>query len=450
MVTGTVVDTIGPDDAGWGVDATCNMRLPAPRLCGSSRRRTGGRRRGWALAIAPSDVAYDRPFADVGEETGSMCTRVEGGDRGMSRRTLMAAAIAAGGAMVPAGAAWAGRPPGSARVALGATPRVVETVLGPVGAGKVRWALAHEHFFVDFSGPTRRDYMDVDWSDVTGACVNSARTLRAQGVDLVVDWTNMGVGRNVLLLRDIARQTGVSIVCPTGIYKSLIPPELRGEGVGAIARHFHRELTRGIDGTRVRAGWVKCATTEAGPTATDTRIHRAAARAAKAAGCTLSLHSPHYEATLAVVATLEREGFDLRRFVWGHSQVSSVEQHIALARRGAMVQYDAISANQDAFFAGPTDDDSMLDRIEEMVEAGFGHRVVVSADASVFVNPARFQYDRDNSYVMRTFVPKLRRRLGADATRMVLRDNVLAAFRRGDRVPKRAPASTSARSSLPG
>ena len=114
---------------------------------------------------------------------------------------------------------------------------------------------------------------------------------------------------------------------------------------------------------------------------------------------------------------------------------------MALARRGAMVQYDGISAARDEFFGGPTDDESMLDRIEAMVRAGFGDRVVVSADASVFVNPPRFQYDRDNDYVMRTFVPKLRQRIGSEATRRVMRDNVLRAFRRGDRVPGRRRGS---------
>jgi predicted metal-dependent phosphotriesterase family hydrolase len=311
---------------------------------------------------------------------------------------------------------------------------ILETVTGPVKGGGIRWALAHEHMFVDFYGPTSDDYMNVDWANVTGACVDSAMELRAQGVDLFIDWTNMGVGRNALLLRDVAKQTGLKIVCTTGIYKSYVPPFFAKLSVSDIAAHFYRELTGGIDGTSIRAGWVKCATTEDGPTASDTRIHRAAALAAKRAGCTISLHSPHPEATNAVVKTFESEGFDLRRFLWGHSQVSSSTDHIAMAKRGAMVQFDAISALSDPFFHGPTDDGSMLDRIEAMIDAGFADRVVFSTDASVFVNPAKYQYDRDNTYLYRDFIPKLRARIGEDNTRLVLRDNVIRAFRRGDRV----------------
>lgn len=365
-----------------------------------------------------------------------MCRHLDEAATRLDRRTLL---LGAAGAVVAAGLGRAVAAPerASAATDVGAGAvggLVLETVTGPVRGHKVGWALGHEHFFVDFLGPTDPRYMDVDWADVTGACVNSALELKAQGVNLFVDWTNLGVGRNALLLRDVSRQTGMHVVCATGIYKSLVPPQFEEASIAAIARHFFDELTKGIDGTPVRAGWIKCATTESGPTASDTRIHRAAARAARRAGCTISLHSPHFEPTLAVVETLESEGFDLRRFVWGHSQPSTVEQHMALAARGAMVQYDAISAESDPFFGGPTDDESMLDRVEAMLDAGFGDRVLVSADASVFVNPHRFQYDRDNTYVFRTFLPKLEERIGKTAARKVLRDNVIRAFRRGANV----------------
>jgi phosphotriesterase-related protein len=312
---------------------------------------------------------------------------------------------------------------------------VLETVTGPIRGADVTFAVAHEHLFVDFLGPTDPGYMDVNWSAVTAASVASVNVLRSQGVNLLVDWTNLGVGRSVLLLRDVSRQTGMKILSPTGIYKSLVPPEFANKSIDEIAEHFYDELTTGVDGSPIRAGWIKIATTETGPTKTDTRIHRAAARAAKKAGATISAHTPFTDATLAVVKTLTDEGFDLRRFVWGHAQPSPVEDHIKLAKRGAMVEYDAISTGEDTFFHGPTDDASMLDRIESMVDAGYGDRVMVTTDASVFVNPSIYQYDRHSDYLYATFAPKLRARLGDAAANKILRDNVIYAFRKGSRVP---------------
>jgi predicted metal-dependent phosphotriesterase family hydrolase len=354
--------------------------------------------------------------------------------RGLLRRG--AGALVAAGLTGSILARSAGGAPSAARAPAGRDVDnvVLETATGPVRGTQITKALAHEHLFVDFYGPTDPRYMDIDWTQVNAACLASLQTLRSQGVNLLADWTNIGVGRNALFLRDMSRRSGMNILCATGIYKSLVPPEFRGMTIDQIAGHFFRELTRGIDGTTIRAAWIKIATTESGPTRSDTRLHRAAARAARRARSTISLHSPFADATDAVVRTLVSEGFNLRRFVWGHAQPSSVEDHQRLARRGAMLQYDAISAASDPFFHGPTDDESMLERIAAMVDAGYGDRVMVTTDASVFVNPPEFQYDRNNAYVYATFEPKLIARIGAEATARVLRDNVIWAFRRGGRV----------------
>lgn len=60
---------------------------------------------------------------------------------------------------------------------------------------------------------------------------------------------------------------------------------------------------------------------------------------------------------------------------------------------------------------------------------------LVSTDASVFVNPGIYQYDRHNDYLYGTFAPKLRARIGDATANMILRDNVIYAFRKGSRVP---------------
>ena len=324
---------------------------------------------------------------------------------------------------------------GGSRFALAETSEkfVLQTVTGPVAGADIEKAMAHEHLFVDFHGPNAAEYMDVNWSAALGASVTSALELRGQGVNLVIEWTNLGVGRNVLLLRHVSRQTGMNIVCPTGIYKSLVPPAMADLSVARLAEHFMRELTMGIDGTNIRAGFIKISVSSDAVAETETPFHRAAAIAAKETGCTISMHCPHANVANEVVATLEAEGFKLDRFVWGHSQPSSNEDHLKMVGRGATVQFDAISADSDPFFNGPTDDASMLDRIENITN-GHPDQVIVSADASVYVHPSKWQYDRDNTYVYRYFEAKLIERLGEDMARHVLRDNVIRAFRRGDNV----------------
>ncbi|MGH6879573.1 hypothetical protein [Hypericibacter sp.] len=310
----------------------------------------------------------------------------------------------------------------------------MQTVLGPIDGATVKKALAHEHMYVDFFGPNDPNYMNVDWDAALGTCVNRGLELVSLDINLIIEWTNIGVGRNVLLLRDVSRRTGLNIVSPTGIYKSLIPPSFAGLNADQIAQRFIDDLSKGVDETPIRSGFIKMATTEDGPTETDTMIHRAAAIAGRETGSTISLHSPHYAATKQVIATLQSEKFDFKRFVWGHAQPSKLDEHKEVASMGATVQYDAIGARSDPFFHGPTDDKSMLDRVEGMVKAGYDKQVLVSADASTFVNPQKWQYDRDSLYVHRYFEPQLTERLGAALSTQILRDNVIRAFRKPDKV----------------
>ena len=294
----------------------------------------------------------------------------------------------------------------------------IETVTGPVGFDGFTSALAHEHLFVDFLGPDHPEYCQVDWREVRIECLERLDSVRRAGVDLLVDCTGIGIGRNVDLLRDVSTSSGIRIVCATGIYKSLRPPELVEATIEELADLFVRELTIGVAGTDVRAGFIKLATTDAGPTAEETLIHRAGAMAAVATGSAIVLHSLRAEAAEAVLEGMEREGFDPTRLIWAHAQESTLEENLALASRGVAISLDAI---------GTSDDREMLDRIEQLVAAGAGDRVVVSSDSSLVVHPVELAYERDIGYLPRTFGPKVEERFGRALREALTRDNV---FRR--------------------
>ena len=318
----------------------------------------------------------------------------------------------------------------SARARLTPNTARLQTVTGIVPGRSITKALAHEHMFTDFMGPQRNTYMDVNWSNKIGAAVENATVLRAQGVDLVIEWTNIGIGRNVVALRAVSQQSDVRFVCPTGIYKDMVSSALTGSSVSGMAAHFVGELAKGIDGTAIRAGFVKTACTESGATREEIKILRAAAIAAKATGAALGLHGPHAKTVRGVLRVLRKEGFSLERFVCAHAQVSSLDDNKRLTDAGAFVQYDAIGATTDQFFGGPTSDEAMLERLEGMIAAGFEDQILLSTDAAACINPPAAQYDRNNGYLYRYFEDKMKERLGVRRTRMILRDNVVVAFRR--------------------
>lgn len=366
-------------------------------------------------------------------------------NRAVGRRTLMAGGLAALAATTLD--RWSGAPAradtGQNRpTQLAQAPQpdlreaILETLTGPLRGDQVVRAVAHEHLFVDFLGPATAGYMDVNWAEVTGACVNGVKALRAQNVNLLIDWTCYGVGRNALLLKDVSRQTGMSIVCATGIYMSLFPsPAYADASIDELAAHFEHELTRGIDGTRIRAGFIKIATpnTPEGPRPSDIKVHQAAARAAVRTGATIATHCFFHGAMTAIANIMEKEGFDLRRLVWGHAAVGSTPpQHIELAKRGLWIQIDGMGAPSDPA-RRPRDDDTLLNNIDALLQAGVD-RVMASTDATIYVNPPQRQYYRNNTYLYQYFLPKLEAKIGKEAAKKLLTDNVVAAFRRGDKV----------------
>ena len=274
----------------------------------------------------------------------------------------------------------------------------IETVTGPIDGDMVGLALPHEHVFVDLLGPDHPDFCRVDWSEVRTVCVDRLADLRRQGVDLLVDVTAIGIGRNVGLLREVSEATGVKIACATGIYKGLVPPEWSDATAEELAEHFVRDLTEGIDGTDMKAGVVKLATTETGATPRETDVHRAGA-----------------------MAVLEAEGFDSARLTWAHAHDSTVEENLELAGRGVTISFDAI---------GVKDDAEMLDRIEALTEAGHGEQIVVSTDTSVWINPPEMAYERSIEHLLGTFLPAVEACLGAETRTRLARDNVVRAIGR--------------------
>jgi phosphotriesterase-related protein len=310
----------------------------------------------------------------------------------------------------------------------------LQTVTGPVGANAFAFALAHEHLFVDFLGPSHPDYGRVDREEVRAACLERLAPARGGGRRPPRRLHVPGYRPDVALLREVSKASGIAIVCATGIYKALRPPRLLGASADELADLFVRELTVGIDDGDMRAGFIKLGTTESGPTEDETIVHRAGAMAAADTGAAIVLHSPMADVAETVLATLEREGFDPARLVWAHAQESTLDANLALAERGITVSLDAI---------GTSDDEDMMQRIERLAEAGLDGQVVLSSDSSLVVHPLELAYERDIGALPRTFLPRVEARLGRDLRDRLVRDNIARAYGRRQPEPAR-PAERSA------
>ena len=253
---------------------------------------------------------------------------------------------------------------------------VIQTVLGKVPVTTLGLILPHEHLFTDLRGPDTPGYARGDPQRVLQVMKPYLDEAYAAGVTALVECSTIGVGRNVTVLQRLAEATPVHIVAPTGVYReAYIPSTLRESSLEELAEAWIADLTVGMDGGEVRAGFIKIAVSDDGPTQLEVRNIRAAARASLATGAVIASHTIASESARREMDLLEEEGLDLSRFIWVHANAAaSSREHIQAARRGAYVEFDAVGML--------TVDQQLLVRYTlDLAEAGFSERILLSHDA---------------------------------------------------------------------
>lgn len=169
---------------------------------------------------------------------------------------------------------------------------VVETVAGPIDAGQLGLTLIHEHFFSGDEAVTAQWPHARDHEHEHRLARESAEAVRRHGVRTVVEPTAMLLGRDVRASRRLAADTGLQLVACTGIYTyDHLPQFLANRSADFIAELFVHDIERGIQGTEVKAAFVKCAADRPGVTERIEKVHRAAARASVQTGAPIMAHS---------------------------------------------------------------------------------------------------------------------------------------------------------------
>ena len=280
----------------------------------------------------------------------------------------------------------------------------IMTTLGPMGADDLDMILPHEHVFVDLRTPDQPGYAEADPAAVVALMGPEIVRARDAGVSAIVECSTVGVGRRADIDRAVSEATGFPLVVPTGVYREPWVPRWAHEASeDDLFEWMLRELDEEIEGTGVRAGWIKLSAGDDGLKASEAKILRAAARAANATDCVIGSHTIAGRVVRNQLDILEDADVSPGRFIWIHTQAEAdVALHLEIARRGAWIEYDAIGSDDfdDAFF---------IDRIVGVLDAGFGDRLLLSQDRGWY-DPAQpgGGTPRPYTYLGDRFLPALR------------------------------------------
>ena len=257
----------------------------------------------------------------------------------------------------------------------------VNTVLGPIDSGELGCTLSHEHIATGSAG-MRHTYPEFfDREGTTEAAVVALKQAYDVGVRSYIDASTFDLGRNIEMMQEVSRRSGVHIIAATGSHQA-IPRVFRTASPDAIAPLYIREVEEGIEGTRVKAGIIKSASDRGGMTELEVVVLRAVARASKHSGAPVYTHtwSPDRVGEQQI-RVLEEEGVDLDRVYIGHSNdTNDVDYILGLLEKGVWVGLDRFPGGR---YPGVPLWEERTEIIKRLLDAGWGHKIMLGHDHSV-------------------------------------------------------------------
>jgi len=331
----------------------------------------------------------------------------------------------------------------------------VMTVRGPISARDLGITLMHEHVFIDLSllwdpptsewqeplvdaeitlanrgllqvGPyvSRRNLVLDDF----GVAVAELAPFRQLGGRSVVELTTTGIRPQPAKLREVSEQTGLHVVAGCGCYTQRShPPEVATVSEAELLERLLDEIANGLGGTDVRPGIIGEIGTSSPVHPDEAKVLRAAAAAQAKTGLAINVHIAIFRReALAALDILEAAGADLSRVVISHlDEQPDTAYHRAILERGVYVEYDTFGS--ESYFDGDgsaePSDRERVDCLIELLDAGFGDRLLISQDVCTKVQLLKYG-GSGYGHILRSIVPRLRRRGVDEATvRMLLVEN---------------------------
>jgi len=200
------------------------------------------------------------------------------------------------------------------------------------------------------------------------------REIQQLGVKTFVDCTPAFLGRDPEILACLSKKTGLVILTNTGFYKEPYLPKYTWEvSEERLAEMWAGEILEGIEGTGIKAGFIKIAVNPGPLIPIQKKIVIAACRTHRMTGAAIASHSVSGIAALEQLDILEKEKVDPSAFIFVHAQgEKDMSLHREAARRGAWIEYDGIRDETAR---------EHLDFLIRMLDMGFERQLLISQDS---------------------------------------------------------------------
>jgi phosphotriesterase-related protein len=264
----------------------------------------------------------------------------------------------------------------------------VPTVTGMVDAEQLGTTLIHEHLrnsdeavheqWPNAGAVKEEPPHEVTADEVLEIALREARAAVDLGVKTIGEPTAMFLGRDVEFMRRVSEETGLQVIPCTGIYTyDYLPQFFVNRDPDQIAEFFVQDIEEGIQGTEIRAAFIKVAADEPGVNENIEKVHRAAARASIRTDAPIMAHSrPASDTAPRQIEIFEEEGVDPSKVQIAHTGDSDDLDYIErLLEKGVWIGLDRYGL--DLFLPY----DRRQATTKALLERGYADRIFLSADS---------------------------------------------------------------------
>ena len=276
-------------------------------------------------------------------------------------------------------------------------PKII-TVTGPISPDEMGLTLPHEHIMVDFAGAGNTGKHKYEKREVIETMLPYLLELKEYGARTFVDCTPMHLARDVEILQELSELSGIYILTNTGQYKEPhLPAETFALEPSDLALQWISEFEKGIEDTGIKPGFIKTAVNPGPLLPIQRNIITAAAIASLSTGLTIATHTGPAVAALEVLDILGQAGISPHKWIYVHAQAeANHDLLVEIARRGAWISLDNI---------GPGTEDTHLQPLMKLLDAGFGEQILLSHDAGWYnVGETSGGIKRPYTYLIKSFI----------------------------------------------
>lgn len=249
----------------------------------------------------------------------------------------------------------------------------VRTVLGDIDSDKLGFTYSHEHLMA--VPPDSQKDRDLELSDYDSS-LNELRIFKSLGGKTLVEASTIDYGRNPILVKKMSEESGIHVVMTTGFNKHIYYPDwVKDKSVEDIRDLYLSDLTKGMDGTNIKAGFIKVGSWYNMIHPLEEKTAIAAGKAFQKINAPIWIHTEVGTMGVEMLELLESSGADLTKVAVGHSDRNADPYyHLQLARKGSYIQFDG--PGKVKYYP----DNVRVALIKHLIDNGYLTKILISGD----------------------------------------------------------------------